>query len=92
MKLIGFVKNILNEPASGFILKKELKDYNNTKKDGIEMANGIPKRDGSGKGNRANRGRGGCATTKSKGKGRRKNKRNRRRKKRNSVNQGVYFQ
>jgi len=32
---------------------------------------GIPKRDGSGKGTRANRGRGGCPSTKSKGKGRR---------------------
>lgn len=32
---------------------------------------GRPKRDGSGKGRRANRGRGGCKTTKSKGKGRR---------------------
>ena len=32
---------------------------------------GKPKRDGSGKGVRANRGRGGCATTKKKGKGRR---------------------
>jgi len=34
------------------------------------MAKGIPKRDGSGKGKRANRGRGGCKTTKSKGQGR----------------------
>jgi len=31
---------------------------------------GKPKRDGSGKGKRANRGRGGCATTKKRGKGR----------------------
>jgi len=30
---------------------------------------GKPKRDGSGKGTRANRGRGGCKTTKSKGRG-----------------------
>ena len=33
------------------------------------MAKGQPKRDGSGKGTRANKGRGGCKTTKSKGKG-----------------------
>ena len=33
---------------------------------------GTPKRDGSGKGTRANRGRGGCKTTKSTGSGRRK--------------------
>lgn len=32
---------------------------------------GIPKRDGSGKGVRANRGRGGCKTTQRIGKGRR---------------------
>ena len=37
----------------------------------IYMAKGIPKRDGSGRGKRANRGRGGCKTTKSKGQGRR---------------------
>lgn len=30
---------------------------------------GVPKRDGSGKGVRANKGRGGCVTPKSKGKG-----------------------
>lgn len=30
---------------------------------------GKPKKDGSGKGNRANRGRGGCSTTKKSGKG-----------------------
>jgi len=34
------------------------------------MAKGTPKRDGSGKGNRSNRGRGGCATTKGSGSGR----------------------
>lgn len=33
------------------------------------MAKGVPKRDGSGKGIRANRGRGGCSTTKGKGRG-----------------------
>ncbi len=31
---------------------------------------GKPKRNGSGKGTRANKGRGGCSTTKRKGKGR----------------------
>ena len=31
---------------------------------------GVPKRDGSGKGTRANKGRGGCSTTRSKGRGR----------------------
>lgn len=31
---------------------------------------GKPKRDGSGRGNRANRGRGGCKTTRSTGQGR----------------------
>ena len=31
---------------------------------------GTPKRDGSGRGTRANRGRGGCKTTKSSGQGR----------------------
>lgn len=35
------------------------------------MTKGRPKRDGSGKGTRANRGRGGCATTSKKGKGKR---------------------
>jgi hypothetical protein len=30
---------------------------------------GKPKKDGSGKGNRANRGRGGCSTTKKSGRG-----------------------
>lgn len=33
------------------------------------MAKGIPKKDGSGKGKRANQGRGGCKTTKTTGKG-----------------------
>lgn len=33
------------------------------------MAKGTPKKDGSGKGKRANRGRGGCAPTKKSGKG-----------------------
>jgi len=33
---------------------------------------GVPKRDGSGRGVRANRGRGGCKTTRSVGRGRRK--------------------
>jgi len=32
---------------------------------------GVPKRDGSGKGTRANKGRGGCKTPKAKGSGRR---------------------
>lgn len=32
---------------------------------------GVPKRDGSGKGRRANRGRGGCKQTQKTGKGRR---------------------
>jgi len=32
-------------------------------------AKGTPKRDGSGKGSRANKGRGGCSTTKQSGKG-----------------------
>jgi len=36
------------------------------------MAKGTPKRDGSGKGSRANRGRGGCSPTSSKGKGRKR--------------------
>ena len=35
------------------------------------MAKGVPKRDGSGRGVRANQGRGGCKVTKSTGKGRR---------------------
>jgi len=35
----------------------------------IKMPKGTPKKDGSGKGTRANRGRGGCKTTKSKGQG-----------------------
>jgi len=34
------------------------------------MAKGVPKRDGSGKGVRANRGRGGCKITSNRGKGR----------------------
>jgi hypothetical protein len=34
------------------------------------MARNNPKRDGSGKGTRANKGRGGCKTTKPKGQGR----------------------
>jgi len=34
------------------------------------MAKAIPKRDGSGKGRRANRGRGGCSATKKSGQGR----------------------
>jgi len=33
---------------------------------------GVPKRDGSGNGQRSNRGRGGCKTTKKVGQGRRK--------------------
>ncbi len=33
------------------------------------MAKGTPKRDGSGKGTRSNRGRGGCSPTRSKGQG-----------------------
>ena len=36
------------------------------------MAKGTPKRNGSGRGVRANRGRGGCATTRTTGRGRRK--------------------
>ena len=35
----------------------------------LKMAKGTPKKDGSGGGNRSNRGRGGCKTTKPKGKG-----------------------
>ncbi len=35
----------------------------------IMMAKANPKRDGSGKGRRANRGRGGCSQTRSKGRG-----------------------
>jgi len=40
----------------------------------IEMVakKGVPKRDGSGKGTRANRGRGGCKTTRNIGRGRNK--------------------
>jgi hypothetical protein len=34
------------------------------------MAKGVPKKDGSGKGKRLNKGRGGCKTTKTKGQGR----------------------
>ena len=34
------------------------------------MAKGKPKKDGSGKGTRANRGRGGCKTTRKTGRGR----------------------
>jgi len=33
------------------------------------MTKGTPKRDGSGRGNRANQGRGGCKTSKSQGQG-----------------------
>jgi len=33
------------------------------------MAKGIPKKDGSGKGSRANKGHGGCSTTQKTGKG-----------------------
>ena len=36
------------------------------------MKKGIPKRDGSGRGSRANKGRGGCSSTRRKGKGRSK--------------------
>jgi len=36
----------------------------------MKRKSGIPKHDGSGKGQRANRGRGGCKTTQSKGRGR----------------------
>ncbi len=36
------------------------------------MAKGKPKRDGTGGGERANRGRGGCSDTEQKGKGRRR--------------------
>jgi hypothetical protein len=35
----------------------------------INIANGIPKKDGSGGGNRNNQGRGGCGTTQKTGKG-----------------------
>ena len=34
------------------------------------MKKGVPTRDGSGRGNRANQGRGGCSNTQSKGRGR----------------------
>lgn len=37
-----------------------------------KVKKGVPKRDGSGKGIRANMGRGGCKTTKKKGKRKRK--------------------
>ena len=37
---------------------------------GENMAKNSPKKDGSGKGTRANKGRGGCKSTKAKGKGR----------------------
>ena len=33
------------------------------------MTKGIPRRDGSGQGNRSNRGRGGCSPTRTTGKG-----------------------
>ena len=36
------------------------------------MTKGKPKRDGSGRGQRANRGRGGCQSTRSTGRGRRR--------------------
>lgn len=35
------------------------------------FARGVPKRDGSGRGRRANRGRGGCRVTRGRGRGRR---------------------
>jgi len=35
------------------------------------MAKGVPKRNGSGRGRRTNRGRGGCSTTRRTGRGRR---------------------
>jgi len=38
------------------------------------MAKGTPKRDGSGKGKRANRGRGGCATTRRTGRPKKRKK------------------
>ena len=38
----------------------------------ITMKKGKPKEDGTGGGNRANRGRGGCKTTRSTGRGRRR--------------------
>ena len=38
------------------------------------MAKGTPKKNGSGKGTRSNRGRGGCSTTKSTGQGSNKGK------------------
>ena len=37
-----------------------------------KMAKGKPKKDGSGRGTRANRGRSGCSKTKKKGQGRKK--------------------
>lgn len=36
------------------------------------MAKGVPKRDGSGRGVRANKGRGGCSPARSTGKGRKR--------------------
>ena len=36
------------------------------------MKKGTPKRDGSGRGNRANKGRGGCKTTRATGRGRKR--------------------
>ena len=36
----------------------------------VKMKKGVPKRDGSGRGNRANRGRGGCPQPRSSGRGR----------------------
>jgi len=47
---------------------KHHREYHKMIKEGI-MAKGVPKKDSSGKGTRANRGRGGCKTTKPKGKG-----------------------
>lgn len=45
------------------------------KEGGIIMAKkGVPKKDGSGKGARANRGRGGCSVTKKNGQGKNKKK------------------
>lgn len=36
----------------------------------VAMARGVPKKDGSGRGRRANKGRGGCKSTRKTGKGR----------------------
>lgn len=47
-----------------------LVDINKNKHKEIEMAKGVPKRDGSGSGQRANNGRGGCASPNSTGKSR----------------------